>query len=64
MRMISNTELTSRTDSELAILFSMVSKQLAVAKAGTPERRKVIASLQNISIAQRQRHQKLAAPGR
>lgn len=61
--MITNTELSSRTDSELAVLFHMVSRQLAVTGTGTPERGHVIASLQNISIERAVRHNRCLAPG-
>ena len=63
IRLITDTELASRTDVELAVLFHMVSNALAVAKPGSPARRTVIASLQNISRAQSVRHQQCAVPG-
>ena len=63
MRMISTAELTSRTDVELAVLFHMVSNALAVAKPGSPGRRTVIASLQNISHARAVRHKQYTVPG-
>ena len=63
MRMISTAELTSRTDVELAVLFHMVSNALAVAKPGSPARRTVIASLQNISRARSVRHRQCVVPG-
>ncbi len=63
MRLITDTELTGRTDAELAVLFHMVSQALAAAKPGTPARRNVIASLQNISTARAQRHYRRPAPG-
>jgi len=50
MSIISSTDLAVRTDSELAVLFHMVSQKLAVAPVGSPDRRAVIASLQNISV--------------
>ncbi len=63
MRLITDTELTSRTDVELAVLFHMVSNALAVAKPGSPARRTVIASLQNISRARAVRHKQCTVPG-
>jgi len=63
MRLITDTELTGRTDAELAVLFHMVAQALAAAKPGTPARRNVIASLQNISTAKAQRHYRRKAPG-
>lgn len=63
MRLITNVELTSRTDSELAVMFHMVSGALAVYKPGSNERRKVISSLQNISIERTMRHRRCTAPG-
>jgi len=61
--MVINTELASQTDTELAVLFHMVSNALATAKPGSLERRKVIASLQNISIERTQRHRRCTVPG-
>jgi hypothetical protein len=63
MRLISDTELTGRTDVELAVLFHMVWQALAAAKPGTPTRRTVIASLQNISKARADRHLRCTIPG-
>lgn len=56
MKKISETDLTSRADSELSMLFHEVSKALAHTKPGTIERREVIASLQNISRERARRH--------
>ena len=49
MRLITDTELTNRTDVELAVLFHMVANILGRTRPGTPERGRVIASLRNIS---------------
>ena len=53
MRLITETELAGRTDAELALLFQMVSQALTAARPGTPARRAVISSLQNISSVRR-----------
>lgn len=63
MRLISDTELASRTDLELAVLFQVASEALATAKPGTQERRDVIASLQNISRERARRHLHCRPPG-
>lgn len=63
MRLITDNELTSRTDVELAVLFHVVSQALGSTKTGTPARRTVIASLQNISQARAARHYRYTAPG-
>jgi hypothetical protein len=63
MRLITETELTGRTDVELAVLFQIVSQALAAAKPGMPARRAVIESLQNISSVRASRHYASAAPG-
>lgn len=63
MRVITDIELTSRTDVELAILFDTVAKALAHTKPGSPERSRVIASLQNISRARAVRHMQSTVPG-
>ena len=63
MRLISNTELASRTDAELAVLFHMVSNDLGRTKPGTLDRRKVIGSLQNISQARAVRHKRCIVSG-
>ena len=46
MRLITNTELSSRTDVELAVLFGIFSNALGQTTPGRPDRRSVIASLQ------------------
>ena len=63
MKTISETDLTSRTDSELAVLFHEVSNALAQTKPGSIERREVIASLQNISRERSVRHRRNKMPG-
>ena len=63
MRLITETELSGRTDVELAVLFQVVSQALAAAKPGTPARRNVIASLQNISSVRASRHYRCQVPG-
>ena len=63
MRLITDTELTSRTDVELAVLFHMAAKELAQTKPGTPERRTIITSLQNISLARTDRQKQCTVPG-
>ncbi len=61
MRLITETELTGRTDVELAVLFQMVSQ--AAAKPGTPARRAVNSSLQNINSVRASRHYRGTPPG-
>lgn len=51
MRLITTIELGERSESELRVLFGMVSKALAQTERGTPERRNGLASLENISHA-------------
>jgi hypothetical protein len=63
MRLISETDLASRTDLELAILFHMASQALGRTEPGSPARQAVIASLQNISRARRARHRQCRTPG-
>jgi hypothetical protein len=63
MRLITDIDLTSRTDAELAVLFHMAAQALAASDPGTPGRRAVIASLQNISKARSIRHRQHAVPG-
>jgi hypothetical protein len=63
VRLITDTDLASRTDVELAILFHMVSQALGRTKPGTPGRQTVIASLQNISQARAARHRQCRVPG-
>ena len=49
MKLISNHELHKQSESELAALFSAVSKGLVRTARGSPERRNALASLENIS---------------
>ncbi|MEQ9642051.1 MAG: hypothetical protein RIM84_18655 [Alphaproteobacteria bacterium] len=63
MRLITDNELSRRSDVELAVLFQKVSEGLAGTKPGTPARRTVIASLQNISRARAQRQRRYTVPG-
>jgi hypothetical protein len=63
MRLVTDTELSSRTDVELAVLFHMAAEALGCTASGTPERRTVIASLQNITRARAQRHRQCRVPG-
>jgi hypothetical protein len=63
MRLITDTELASRTDVELAVLFQVASEALASAKPGTQERRDTIASLQNIGRERARRHRQPRPPG-
>ncbi len=57
-RLLTIAELQQRTDSELGALFRQASQALARTKAGTPERRNGLASLENI-----QRAMTMGAPG-
>lgn len=63
MRPITDTDLSGRSDVELAVLFQVVSEALADTAPGTPERRTVIDSLQTISEARSARHRACAVPG-
>jgi len=63
MRLITDTELSSRTDVELAVLFHMAAQALGHTAPGTQERQTVIASLQNISRERAQRHCQSRVPG-
>jgi len=57
MRLISNLELTTRSENELSALFCTVSKGLVRTRRGTAQRRNALASLENIG---RVRAQKMA----
>jgi hypothetical protein len=48
-RLITRSELTGRSESELAALFREVSLGLAQTAPGTPQRRDALASLENIA---------------
>ena len=63
MRVITLDELNSRTDLELAVLFHVTAQALASTTPGTPARRAVIDSLQNISQARADRHKAGRTPG-
>jgi hypothetical protein len=54
-RLILSHELHTRNERELSALFSKVSQGLVLTKAGTPERRNALASLENIARARRAR---------
>lgn len=49
MQLMTTAELTHRSETELAVLFGMVSQSLVRSDRGTPERRNALASLENIS---------------
>jgi hypothetical protein len=51
MKLISNHELLERSESELSALFRAVSEDLVRTSRGSHERRNVLASLENISLA-------------
>ena len=51
MKIIINHELAGRSESELSVLFHVVSKQLPLTPPCSTERRNVLASLENISRA-------------
>jgi hypothetical protein len=63
MRVITDNDLAARSDAELAVLFHVVSQALGEAKPATDHRKRVIASLQNISRARAARHFQCRAPG-
>ena len=51
MKIIINHELAGRNECELSVLFHLVSKQLPLTAPCSPERRNILASLENISRA-------------
>jgi len=51
MKLITSHELQKRSYSELSALFCTVSKGLVRTRRESPERRNVLASLENISLA-------------
>lgn len=59
MRLITHFELATRSDHELAALFAFVARELPRTKAGSPERRNALASLENI---RRERAARLCRP--
>lgn len=63
MNLITDYDLAGRTDVELALLFHMVSQALGHTRPGSPDRDKVIASLQNISRAKALRQAQCRVPG-
>lgn len=63
MRVITDNDLAARSDSELAVLFHVVSQALTQAQPATEQRKRVIASLQNISRARAVRHYQCKVPG-
>jgi hypothetical protein len=63
MRVITQEELASRTDFELAILFGMAAEELGRAEPGSPARQALIQSLQSISLERAARHRQNRTPG-
>ncbi len=63
MKVITNFELANRSDNELAALFAMASKALVMTERETPERRSLIASLENINRARGGRCYQVKQPG-
>lgn len=63
MKVITNFELANRTDNELAALFAMASKALVMTDKETPERRNIIASMENINRARGGRYYQARQPG-
>ena len=55
-RIITESELTNKTDIELSALFCKVSREIENSESGSPERRKSLASLDNINRAMRARY--------
>jgi hypothetical protein len=51
MRLITNIELGEHSESELRLLFGLVSKAVVQTERDSPERRNGLASLENISRA-------------
>ena len=51
MKLIINHELSGRNESELSVLFYLVSQHLIQTAPCSPERRNALASLENISRA-------------
>ena len=60
MKIIVTKDIESRSETELAGLFKLVSQQLVSTARGTPERRNLLASLETI---QRVRNAPFFAPG-
>ena len=61
-KLITASELQTRTDGELSALFRKVSQELVQSKANTAKRRNALASLENISREKRVRYAKRFAP--
>jgi len=55
-RIITESELTNKTDIELSALFQKVSREIENSESGSPERRNALANLENISRAMRTRY--------
>lgn len=54
MKIIINHELDGRSESELSVLFHVISRQLVLTEPLSHERRNVLASLENINRARMQ----------
>lgn len=61
--MITTFELTNCTDKELTAMFAMASRALVQTNRVTPERRNLLASLENISRVRAGRHCQVKQPG-
>jgi len=55
-RIITESELTNKTDIELSALFRKVSREIVNSESDSPKRRKALASLDNINRAMRVRY--------
>jgi len=55
-RIITESELTNKTDIELSALFHKVSRDIENSEIDSPERRNALANLENISRTMRTRH--------
>lgn len=51
MKMMTSFELQNKQEKELAVLFDLATKSLAMSRQSTPERRAVLGTLENISRA-------------
>ena len=49
MRLITRSELSTRSDSDLSDMFREASQELARSKPASPERRNALATLENVS---------------
>ena len=61
-KLITTSELQTRTDGELSALFCKVSQELVQTKSNSAKRRNTLASLENISREQRVRYAKRFTP--